>query len=299
MKRVESLRYGVIFKKAFGDVDVFKGFVRDILGIKLEITKVETEKEFKPPIGNIAVKFDLYAQDEQGRVIVEIQHRNFIDHYDRFLHYHCVALLEQVASAKNYTPPMAVYTIVVLTSADDTYQEDVLTIDFDLKTKEGKLLKAIPHKVVYLCPKYLNEQTPASYREWLKVIYDSLDNEIDESQYELPEVGKILTQIAKQVSPEEKARMIDEAHLDELETTARLKGIREGIEQGIEQGIEKGLRKGIEKGREEGLTEGLKKGKFLEKQQMAKTMLAEGFEIKTIAKITGLSEEMILQSLPS
>ena len=33
MKQVASLQYGVIFKKAFCDVDVFKGFVRDILGI--------------------------------------------------------------------------------------------------------------------------------------------------------------------------------------------------------------------------------------------------------------------------
>ncbi len=45
MKQVASLQYGVIFKKAFSDVDVFKGFVRDILGIHLEIDKVETEKQ--------------------------------------------------------------------------------------------------------------------------------------------------------------------------------------------------------------------------------------------------------------
>ncbi len=165
MKSVASLRYGVIFKKAFSDVDVFKGFVRDILGINLNIDKVETEKEFKPTIGNVAVKFDLYAQDNEGRVIVEIQHRNFSDHYDRFLHYHCVALLEQVKNAKNYRPPLAVYTIVVLTSPDQRYKEDVLTIDFDLKNKNGKSLKAIPHKIVYLCPHYLDENTPLLYRE--------------------------------------------------------------------------------------------------------------------------------------
>lgn len=42
MKQVASLQYGVIFKKAFCDVDVFKGFVRDILGIEINIDKVET-----------------------------------------------------------------------------------------------------------------------------------------------------------------------------------------------------------------------------------------------------------------
>ncbi len=61
MKHVALLRYGVIFKKAFSNMDVFKGFVRDILGIHLQITAVKTvEQEFKPAIGNVAVKFDLF-----------------------------------------------------------------------------------------------------------------------------------------------------------------------------------------------------------------------------------------------
>ncbi len=60
MKQVASLRYGVIFKKAFCDVNIFKGFVRDIFNIHLEITTAKTEREFKPVIGNVAVKFDLF-----------------------------------------------------------------------------------------------------------------------------------------------------------------------------------------------------------------------------------------------
>jgi len=258
MKQVASLRYGVIFKKAFSDVDVFKGFVRDILGINLKIDKVETEKEYKPAIGQVAVKFELYAQDDEGRVIVEIQHQNYADHYDRFLHYHCVALLEQIQSAKSYRPPLAVYTIVVLTSADPRYEEDVLTIDFDLKNKEGELMRAIPHQIIFLCPKYLNETTPLAYREWLEVISDSLDNQVDESHYHLPEISKVLSYIEEaDVSPEEKARMIDETHLEEL----REQGRKEGLEQ-----------------------------KTLE---MAKTMLQEGLSVKMIVKITGLNEEAI------
>jgi len=46
MKKVASLRYGVIFKKAFSDPEIFKAFVRDFLGIELEIDRVETEKAF-------------------------------------------------------------------------------------------------------------------------------------------------------------------------------------------------------------------------------------------------------------
>ncbi len=230
MKQVASLQYGVIFKKAFCDVDVFKGFVRDILGINLNIDKVETEKEFKPAIGKVAVKFDLYAQDKEGRVIVEIQHQySSDDHYDRFLHYHCVALLEQAENAKNYRPPLAVYTIVVLTSADTKYREDILSIDFDLKTKTGKALGEIPHKVIFLCPRHTDENTPTAYREWLDVIFDSLDGSVDETLYHKSEVQKFVEHIEQDsVSPEEKAQMIEEYNWEEFQKTQLSEGIKLG-----------------------------------------------------------------------
>ena len=40
MREVASLQYGVIFKKAFSQIDVFKAFVKDVIGIDLEIDKV-------------------------------------------------------------------------------------------------------------------------------------------------------------------------------------------------------------------------------------------------------------------
>ena len=66
MKEVASLRYGVIFKKAFSDPDIFKAFVKDFLGIELNIDKVEMEKSFDPPIGNVDSRFDLFAEDKKN-----------------------------------------------------------------------------------------------------------------------------------------------------------------------------------------------------------------------------------------
>ena len=276
MKQVASLQYGVIFKKAFCDVDVFKGFVRDILGIEINIDKVETEKEFKPAVGKVAMKFDLYAQDEEGRVIVRCQHQySSDDHYDRFLHYHCVALLEQAENAKNYKPPLAVYTIVVLTSSDTKYREDVLTIDFDLKTKSGKALNAIPHKVVFLCPRHVDENTPDAYREWLEVIFDSLDGSIDESLYHKSEVQKVVEHIQKSdISPEEKAQMIEEYNWEQFQK---------------EQ--ERLLREGIERSKLEGKIEG-EQAKAL---AIVENMLAKGFDWETITELTGLTIEAVAQ----
>jgi predicted transposase/invertase (TIGR01784 family) len=270
MKQVASLRYGVIFKKAFCDVDVFKGFVRDILGINLEITEVETEKEFDTLIGNIRPRFDLYAKDEKNRVIVDIQHRRDFDHYDRFLHYHCMALLEQVKNSENYKPKLAVYTIVVLTSGDK-YKKPVSVIDFDPKDLDGKPLGEIPHKVIFICPKYLNEQTPELYREWLQVIDDSLDGSVDESLYHVPEIGKVLAHIEQDgITPDERYWMIEEYSIEKYK------------QESFEDGVEKGIAQGIEK------------GKLERDLEIARAMLAKGLDMQTIMEVTGLTENLIL-----
>ncbi|MEZ4866204.1 MAG: hypothetical protein R3C14_33110 [Caldilineaceae bacterium] len=100
MKQVAPLRYDVIFKKAFSDPEIFTAFVEAVLGIKLEIDKVETEKSFALPIGRVASRFDLYAEDIKNRIIVDIQHVRYEDHYDAFLHYHCAAILERLSKQK-------------------------------------------------------------------------------------------------------------------------------------------------------------------------------------------------------
>jgi len=104
MKNVAPLRYDVIFKKAFGEPNIFTAFIRDLLDIKLEIDVVEKDKAYDPPIGSVRTKFDLYAFDPKNRVIVDMQHVRFSDHSHRFLHYHCAALLAQVVKSKNYSP---------------------------------------------------------------------------------------------------------------------------------------------------------------------------------------------------
>jgi hypothetical protein len=40
MKKVAPLRYGVIFKKAFCDPEIFSAFVRDVTGVPIEVDLV-------------------------------------------------------------------------------------------------------------------------------------------------------------------------------------------------------------------------------------------------------------------
>lgn len=63
----------VIFKKAFTNITVFKAFVRDILGIEIEVEKIETEKKFEPRIGYVDFELDIFAESIDKRVCIEIQ----------------------------------------------------------------------------------------------------------------------------------------------------------------------------------------------------------------------------------
>jgi predicted transposase/invertase (TIGR01784 family) len=265
MIEVASLRYGVIFKKVFSKPHIFTAFVKDILGIKIEIDKVETEKSFSPVIGNVDSRFDLFAQDKKNRIIVDIQHKRYNDHYDRFLHYHCAALLEQITSSANYKPDMQVYTIVVLTSGDK-YKTDILVTDFIPKKLDGTCIAETQHKIVYVCPKYVNDKTPEPYQEWLKAIDDSLDKQVEESDYQNEIVQEIFSLIKKdKISPQEYARMKDEYSDEEYMQERTQKARKEGREEGREEGVLK----------------------------VAKKMKEADVAIKTIASVTGLSMEQI------
>lgn len=276
MKEVASLRYGTIFKKAFSHKDIFTAFVRDVLGIEVEIEQVETEKSFTPAIGNVAVEFDLYAEDKKNRLIIDIQHKRNSDHYDRFFHYLCVALLEQVKKNYNYRPNLAVFSIVVLTSGDK-HAKDVSVINCDPHDLKGNPLGEIPHKVIYLCPKYANKETPQALQEWMFAIQDSLDEQVDESLYTKPEIQRIFEIIEKDlISPEERAKMFEEYN--------QQKAIGGAYEEGLEEGLQKGEEKGEQK-------------KALE---MAHKMLAAGLAVEQVAQFSGLSvsevEELALKS---
>ncbi|MEN9847987.1 MAG: hypothetical protein RL368_727 [Pseudomonadota bacterium] len=269
MQKVASLRYEVIFKKAFCDVEVFKAFAKDFLGIDLKIDKVQTEKKFDPPIGNVDSRFDLYAEDVENRVIVDIQHRRYEDYYERFLHYHCAAILEQVDTSKNYKPALTVFTIVVSTSGtrEDCAIAEINFDPIDLLTHEK--LNKIHHRVLYLSPKHVTETTPEPYREWLKLIQDSLDEQVDETSYHKTEVLKVLDLIkTDDLTPQDRARMKDEYSQEEAFKKAKEEGLQLGEARGLEKGIEQG------------------------KLEIAKNMLAQGLAIELIEQVTGIHSSL-------
>jgi len=171
----------VFFKKAFTDEIVFKAFVKDIVGIDVEPDKIETEKAFQPKLGNINFKYDIFAEDSKRRIIIEIQKVEYDHNFDRFLHYHLQGITEQQRKSEDYTVERTVYTIVVMTApykinkrTGDIYKDEVLVSTLNPKNLKGLECKIFNHELIYLNPNYKSENTPANYRDWLDLIYESI-----------------------------------------------------------------------------------------------------------------------------
>ena len=95
----------------------------------------------------------------------------------------------------------------------------------------------IPHKVVYLCPKYVNEMTPQPLREWMQAIDDTLDKTVEESEYQHPQIRRIFDLIEEdQVSPTERFQMIEEYNREQNKLEVRAEALAEGRTEGRPEG---------------------------------------------------------------
>ena len=171
----------VFFKKAFTDMIVFKAFVKDIIGIDVSPEKIETEKAFQPKLGNINFKYDIFAEDVEKRIVIEIQKVEYDHNFDRFLHYHLQAITEQQRTSEDYTVEKTVYTIVLMTApykinakTREFYRDEVLISSLNPRNLKGVERKIFNHELIYLNPNYKGEDTPTNYRDWLDLIYESI-----------------------------------------------------------------------------------------------------------------------------
>lgn len=254
----------VIFKKAFTNKIVFTAFVRDILGIEVEVDKIETEKKFEPKIGYVDFELDIFAESTDKRVVIEIQRVEYDSHFDRFLHYFLMLIAEQQKTSKEYSINRTVYVIVVLTAPYKISEkngkpvlDEVLLITLNPQTLKGEIRDLYGHQFVCLNPNHPNKDTPKQIRDWLDLIYQSIH------------------------SPERPTLNIEN------------EGIRKAIELISFENLTPEER--AEAKNKEAARIVLTQERYAEKTEIAKNMLAENEPDEKIAKYTGLSVEQIQQ----
>ncbi len=286
MVEVIPLKYGATFKRIFSQPDVFCQFVHDVLGITIHIDRVYTEYEYPEPIGFVMTKYDLFAEDKEQRIIVEIQNVKEEDFFNRFLYYHIISLAEQVKGYDVYRFDRTVYTIVVLTSIprDKSVDFSIAISDMNPMSEFNRKVEIYPHRLIFLTPRLVNDLTPTGVKAWLELIADSLDRQVDETNYSSPLFQKIISDIkSTTISPEEAREIKDEAAWELAQERFAREAREDGFEEGRREGLEQGLEEGLEQGRKE-TVEGI-----------AIAMLQGGVEVTFIAQVTGLKPEEINQ----
>jgi hypothetical protein len=216
-----NLNNEVFFKKVFTDVDVFCGFVKDVLGIEMNISKVETEKVLDTKVSAIKFRMDLFAEDKDNRTVVEIQKIDYDYTYDRFTHYFMGNMIDMQRSSKSYAFAKDVYIIVVVTStyriseqSGKLISDDVLITDVNPRTLSGEMRDMYNHKMVVLNTAHLKSDTPPEIKDWLDLIVESIKNpENPQINTSKPAIAKA-AQLAKyeDVTPEQLA----DAKIDEM-----------------------------------------------------------------------------------
>lgn len=152
----------------------------------MNVTKVETEKVLPSSSSPIKFRMDLFAEDLEKRIIIEIQKVDYDYTYDRFSHYFYANLVDLQKSSKKYAFDKDVYVIVVITSAykiseknGQPIKDDVLITDTNPRTLQNVMRDMNNHKMVFLNTVYTNDETPANIKDWLDLITESMKNNQD------------------------------------------------------------------------------------------------------------------------
>jgi hypothetical protein len=180
---LSNLDNEVVFKKAFTDKIVFQCFVKDVLGIDIQVGKIETEKRFFPKIGNIDFELDIYAETVDKRLCIELQKVQYDYTHDRFLHYFMMLIAGQQQSSKEYSIGQTVHQIVVMTlpytlkDLNGRLLTDEMLITTFTTRNAAKVERSLyRHSLVTLNPNHRDPNTPKAVKDWLDLIYESMHN---------------------------------------------------------------------------------------------------------------------------
>lgn len=183
-----SLDNQVVFKKLLSDPAILKVFIKDLMGIALQPTLIETEKKIRSPRGNVELKIDIFVEDLTQRLVIGIQQERDNDDPARFWRDHQLTILEVARHYHSYNKlNRTVCTIVWLTRQvrEPRYQRSLITTSLCSETETSEPLTIYPHRLYLLNPFYLNDQTPAGLADWLKLVTESISNpQPPQRQYE-------------------------------------------------------------------------------------------------------------------
>ena len=283
----------IMFKAFFskkGNERFLKDFLNAILGKDIKIKKVihdarleQLTREQKYGV------LDLDVELESGEIInIEMQMNNHHNMEKRTTFYASKKITEQLGPNAQYTDLKKIIVIAILNYSFIELPEYVTkTVRVVNKHREYEINNDVNYYYIEL-EKFRKENPDMKepINQWLAFI--------DMERGDLLEMAEKESKVIKQAKEsydvltgdEEVKRLAEIRLMSHLEEQAALACARE---KGAQEGIEKGKKEGIEQGKKEGIEQGKKQAQ----KEIARKMKEQKIDIKTIMKITGLTEEEI------
>ncbi len=302
-----TMKNDIVFKAFFSRNEKYlKSFLSAILEENIKIKKVmhdarleQLTKEMKYGI------LDLEVELEDGEIVnIEMQLRDNKNIEERTTFYASKKIVEQLEPKGRYEELKKVIVIAILNYTLTGLPEYITeTVRVAKKHKEYEINNLVKYYYIEL-EKFRKEKPnmKESANQWLAFVDMERGDLLEMAKKENKEIKEALDDYEVLTGDKEIKRLAEIRLMSELEEhsaleTAKAKGTEEGLRQGKEEGLKQGKEEGLKQGKEEGLKqgkeEGLKQGEKNEKRKIAKKLLEEGFEIKKISEITGLSIEEI------
>ena len=288
-----------VFKRIFGkggNEKILKSLLESILKINIQKIEIKNPEIPKESIEEKLSILDIKAEINENTIIdIELQVGNTTAIERRLVVYNAKLIAGEIKVSEKYQT--AKDTIVICIINDNVVKrnaylslamlkyektEEIRYVNMGYEKEEEYLTDMVKYYIIEL-PKFKTKKPKVAdlLEKWLYVIGGD-QKMMEEYKKENEEIKEAVEQL-KEMSADEYER-----ELYEIRERSRLTYNTEMYEarrKGLEEGEARGEAKGKAKGKAE--------GKLEEKKEIAKKMKEEGFDIKTIQNITGLTEKEI------
>ncbi len=303
----------LLFKKIFGveeNKDLLISLINSVVSIEDQVTDITLLNPYNPKNfrkDKLSI-LDIKATGQTGkRFNIEIQISDEADYDKRALYYWAKLYTEQLKVAEDYSVLSKAIGIHILNFTSIPNVKKYHNV-FHITEKESGVLYFKDLELHTIELKKFTDNSNEELSDIVAKVKNSLDMWVAFlTRYDLlkadnlpPTLNDVSLKKAITVldvmnfSEEEREAYEDHLKWLRIETNSLKKAKAEGLAEGKVEGKAEGIEVGMEKGKVLGIEEGVIKGKL----EIAKNLIAKGFDEKTILELTGLTVQEVKKYFP-
>lgn len=273
------------------DHSVLEGFLTSLLGEKIKIIRFLESEGNRTQADEKSNRVDIVAEDHEGnKILIEVQNETENEYFHRMLFGTSRMIIDHVKAGETYDRVPKIYSInIVYFELGDKkdYVYHGFTEFLGLHTKEPlQLTDKIKRKFEVETAKDIFPEyyilLANDFDKWSKTPLDQwmyfLSNSSVPADADAPGLKEAMEQLSIDKLTREE-RYAYYKHLDNMRSLTSM--------------VESAWENGEWEGRQKGLLEGRTEGRGEEKKEIAANLLNMGFDVATVSKATGLSEEQV------